>query len=61
MERILSDYPSFFRIHRSYIVNMLHVRSYDVKSVMMTNGDVLPLKAKDFAKIYRCFIFNEMQ
>ena len=61
MERMLSAYPSFFRIHRSYIVNMLHVKSYDVKSVMMTNGDVLPLKAKDFAKVYRSFIFNEIQ
>ena len=61
MERILSAYPSFFRIHRSYIVNMLHVRSYDAKSVMMTNGEVLPLKAKDFAKVYRDFIFNEIK
>ena len=61
MERILSVYPSFFRIHRSYIVNMLHVKSYDVKSVMMTNGDVLPLKAKAFAKVYRNFIFNEIK
>ena len=61
MEHILSAYPSFFRIHRSYIVNMLHVKSYDVKSVMMTNGDVLPLKAKAFAKVYRNFIFNEIK
>lgn len=61
MERILSDNPSFFRIHRSYIINMLHVKSYDVKNVMMTNGDVLPLKAKDFAKVYRNFIFNEIK
>ena len=61
MERILSDNPSFFRIHRSYIINMLHVKSYDVKNVMMINGDVLPLKAKDFAKVYRNFIFNEIK
>ncbi|MBQ6165437.1 MAG: response regulator transcription factor [Clostridia bacterium] len=58
-ERILSDLPYFCRIHRSYIINMLHVKAYDVKSVMMTNGDVLPLKTKDFAKIYRNFVFNE--
>lgn len=61
MERILSDNPSFFRVHRSYIINMLHVKSYDVKNVMMINGDVLPLKAKDFAKVYRNFIFNEIK
>ncbi len=60
-ERILSAYPSFIRIHRSYIINMQHVRSYDASSVMMVNGDVLPLKAKDFAKKYRDFIFNEIR
>ena len=61
MERILSADPSFFRIHRSYIVNMAHVKAYDARSVMMANGDVLPLKAKDFAKTYRSFIFNEIK
>lgn len=61
MERLLSAYPSFFRIHRSYIVNMLHVKAHDAKSVMMTNGDTLPLKAKDFAKVYRSFVFNEIK
>lgn len=60
-ERILSAFPSFCRIHRSYIVNMLHVKAYDGKSVMMSNGDVLPLKVKDFAKIYRSFVFNEIK
>lgn len=60
-ERILSAYPFFFRIHRSYIVNMLHVKAYDVKSVMMNNGDVLPLKAKDFAKTYRDLVFSEIK
>lgn len=61
MERMLSAYPCFFRIHRSYIVNMLHVKSYDARSVMVENGDVLPLKAKDFAKVYRSFVFNEIK
>lgn len=61
MERLLSEYPCFFRIHRSYIVNMLHVRSYDVRSVMTNNGDVLPLKAKDFVKVYREFVFREIK
>lgn len=61
MERMLSDDPCFFRIHRSYIVNMLHVRSYDARSVTSVNGDVLPLKAKDFARIYRDFVFREIQ
>lgn len=61
MERILAGTSSFYRIHRSYIVNMLHVKSYDAKNVMMDNGDVLPLKAKDFAKVYRNYVFNEIK
>ena len=61
MERILSAYPSFCRIHRSYIINMLHVKAYDAKSVMMEGGDVLPLKRRDFAKLYRSFVFNEIK
>lgn len=60
MERLLKEYPFFCRIHRSYIINMQHVKAYDVKSVMMNNGDVLPLKIKDFAKIYRNYVFNEV-
>ncbi len=60
MEQLLSGGKMFIRIHRSYIVNMMHIASYDAKSVTLTNGVVLPLKAKDFQKTYREFIFNQM-
>lgn len=48
----------FFRIHRSFLVNMQHVVGYDAKSVTMKNGDVLSLKAKDFQTAFRRFIFS---
>ena len=60
MERILSAYPMFLRIHRSYIINLLHVKSYDARNVMMQNGDVLPLKVRNFAATYRSFVFKEI-
>ena len=48
----------FFRIHRSFIVNMQHVLSYDSKSVTLTDGTVLPLKARTFRDVYRNYLFQ---
>ena len=48
----------FFRIHRSFIVNMQYVSSYDGKSVTLTDGTVLPLKARDFRDVYRNYLFQ---
>ena len=61
MERILSDGNIFIRIHRSFIINMMYVSSYDTKSVTMTNGVTLPLKTKEFQRVYREYIFHQMQ
>ena len=47
----------FFRIQRSYLINLQYVDSYDAKSVTLQNGETLPIKAKDFQKAYRDFMF----
>ena len=47
----------FFRIQRSFIVNLQYVYSYDAKSVTMRGGDTLSLKAKDFQKAYHEYMF----
>ncbi len=47
----------FFRIQRSFIINLQYVYSYDAKSVTMRNGDTLSLKSKDFQKAYHEFMF----
>ena len=60
METQLADGKLFYRIHRSYLVNMMYVTSYDAKTVKLANGVVLPLKARDFQNAYRSFIFREM-
>ncbi len=49
---------SFFRIHRSFIVNMRHVASYNGKSVTMKNGVTLPLKSRDFRAAYKNYVFD---
>ena len=48
----------FFRIHRSYLVNLQYVESYDAKSVRLKNGETLPLKSREFAEAYRNYIFE---
>lgn len=47
----------FFRIQRSFLINLQYVDSYDAKSVTLKNGETLPLKAKDFQKAYHDFMF----
>lgn len=47
----------FYRIQRSYLINLQYVDSYDAKSVTLKNGEILPLKAKDFQKAYHNFMF----
>ena len=59
IEKILAD-RQFCRIHRSFIVNLQHVDSYDSKSVTLKNGETLPLKSKDFQRAFHeyMFLFN---
>ncbi len=47
----------FYRIHRSYLINLQYVDSYDAKTVTLKNGNTLPLKARDFQKAYHQYMF----
>ena len=48
----------FFRIHRSYLINMNHVERFDAKSVTLVGGETLPLKVKTFREVYQDFIVS---
>ena len=48
----------FCRIHRSFIVNLQYVAQYDGKHVTLTDGTVLPRKARGFRDVYRDFLFQ---
>ena len=61
IENLLSPGKIFCRIHRSFIINMMYVASYDAKSVKLTNGVVLPLKNQNFQQIYRDYMFRQMK
>ena len=46
LERLVG--MDFCRVHRSYLVHMRYVERYDRTSVMMTNGDVLPVARRNY-------------
>ena len=48
----------FFRIHRSYSVNLQYIESFSAQSVRLKNGETLPLKSKEFRQAYQNYIFS---
>ena len=49
----------FFRVHRSYVVNMMHIASYDKKTIVMKSGDKVEIsRFKPFQEAYRNFNFK---
>jgi len=55
IEAMIGD--RFFRIQRSFLINLQYVASYTAKTVTMQNGDVLSLKNKGFANAYHNYMF----
>ena len=58
LEEVLKPGGLFFRIHRSYLVNLMHVKQYDSRTVTLKNDVTLPLKAKGFKQAYQSFVFT---
>lgn len=46
---------SFFKISRSLIVNLDYVKQFDYLTVVMSNGDILPISRKRFKDFKRMF------
>ena len=46
----------FLRIHKSYLVNMGHLRRFSVKEALLDNGQVLPVSEKNYAALKRQFL-----
>jgi len=54
LEGVLGE--GFFRCHRSFLVNMRHVRKVTKNSMEMDNGSVLPLSRKAAVKAMEAFL-----
>lgn len=49
----------FAKVHRSYIVNLMHVKTYNKKEITMKNGDIVPIsRSVDFDRIIDAYRFE---
>lgn len=49
----------FYRIHRSYLINLGYIKFIDNQDVRMANGDIIPvsrLRKKQFAEVFQFYI-----
>lgn len=56
------EHPSFFQCHRSYIVNMNHIRSFTKSDLTLPNGNRIPISrncTKEFHDAYFVFLFGK--
>ena len=55
VEKKLSDYY-FLRVHKSYLVNMKHIRKVSNYTACLDNGEVLPVPRLRFQTVKETFI-----
>ena len=61
LEEQLLQEEGFFKCHRSYIINMRFVNSFNAKEIKMLSEAVIPISrihAKDFQDIYFSYVFE---
>lgn len=61
VDKSLSD-KNFFRIHKSYLINLAYVKEYDQTTVTMQNNDVVymsRLRIKAFKESFRLYLKEE--
>lgn len=56
LEAALKHDASFLRCHRSYLVNLSHVRRIEKADVVMDNGDRIPLSRRLYKEVNERFI-----
>lgn len=56
MEKLLLTDRMFRKTHRSYIVNLAHVRSITKTDVIMDNQDMIPLSRRMYQQVNESFI-----
>ncbi len=47
---------AFYRIHRSYLVNMKYVERYDRTSVTLTGGDNIPISRREYEGFLKAYL-----
>ena len=55
IEKVLSDHE-FLRIHKSYLVNMKHIRKLCNYSILLVTGEELPIPRLRFQTVKEQFV-----
>jgi len=56
-EEVLLKNKSFLKVHRSFIINMGNMRSYDKKSFTAMNGDVIPISRNVAKEVQNKYLY----
>lgn len=55
MHESLIDFPDFIKIHKSFIINTIHIQSVEIDTIKMANGLIIPIAASQ-AQTFRKFL-----
>lgn len=50
------EYCDFFRVHRSYLVNMRNIRSFDSKNIEFENGEKIPISTRKYSAFCKAYL-----
>lgn len=50
------DSGCFFRVHRSYLVNMKNIRSFNNKRIEFPSGETIPVSSRKYAEFCRAYL-----
>lgn len=56
LTNILDASPDFIKPHRSYIVNMHHIKNVTKTEIIMTNGDLIPIPKNHYTEVSKIFL-----
>lgn len=57
MEGLLTKKDCFIKVHRSYLINLQHVKHITKTDVIMDNGDEIPLSRRMYKEVNQKFLF----
>lgn len=56
MERELSEYNTFLRVHQSYLVNMKYIKSVNRYEAVLINGEIIRIPKIRYSDVKKAFI-----
>lgn len=60
LERQLGDY-GFFRSHKSYLVNLDEIKSFDRQNIYLQNGDIVLISMRKYAELKKRYLERKFE